>query len=66
MAGDQVAWIRLNDAVRMAWTSGFTETGDLIASDYQGARIVEFDARGNVLHQLKNVPWSVTSVALMK
>ena len=56
-----------NDAARMAWTSGFTETpeGGLIVSDYQGARIVEFDAKGNVVHQLKNIPWSVTSVALM-
>lgn len=58
----------LNDAARMAWTSGFTETpeGGLIVSDYMGARIVEFDAQGKVLHQLKNVPWSVTSIALMK
>src|SRR5262249_4771664 len=57
-----------NDAARMAWTSGFTETpeGGLIVSDYMGSRIVEFDAKGNVVHQLKNVPWSVTSVALMK
>ena len=28
--------------------------------------IVEFDAAGKVVHQLKNIPWSVTSVALMK
>jgi hypothetical protein len=35
-------------------------------SDYMSTRIVEFDAKGNVLHQLKNIPWSVTSVALMK
>ena len=55
-------------ATRMAWTSGYTETpeGGLIVSDYQGARIVEFDAQGNVLHQLKNIPWSVTSVALIE
>lgn len=57
-----------NDAARMAWTSGFTETpeGGLIVSDYQGARIVEFDAKGTVLHQLKNIPWAVTSIALMR
>ena len=47
---------------------GFTETpeGGLIVSDYMGARIVEFDAKGNILHQLKNIPWWVTSIALMK
>jgi hypothetical protein len=58
----------LNNAARMAWTSGFTETpeGGLIVSDYMGARIVEFDAKGNVVHQLKNLPWSVTSIALMR
>src|SRR5712691_1511890 len=58
----------LNDAARMAWTSGFTETpeGGLIVSDYMGSRIVEFDAKGNVVHQLKNFPWSVTSISLIK
>ncbi len=58
----------MSDAIRMAWTSGFTETpeGGLIVSDYQGSRIVEFDGKGNVLAQLKNLPWAVTSVALMK
>jgi len=52
----------------MAWTSGFAETpeGGLIVSDYMGARIVEFDAQGKVVHQLQNLPWSVTSIALMK
>jgi acetyl esterase/lipase len=58
----------LNNAARMAWSSGFTETpeGGLIVSDYMGARIVEFDPKGNIVHQLKNLPWSVTSIALMK
>ena len=62
-----MSYAGLNNAARMAWTSGFTETpeGGLIVSDYQGARIVEFDAKGGVVHQLKNVPWAVTSVALM-
>jgi acetyl esterase/lipase len=57
-----------NNAARMAWTSGFTQTpeGGLIVSDYMGTRIVEFDASGNVLHQLTNIPWSVTSISLMK
>ena len=53
--------------VRTAWTSGFAETpeGGLIASDYQGGRIVEFDAQGKVVHQLKGFTWSVTSVGLL-
>ena len=58
----------LNDAARMAWTSGFTETpeGGLIVSDYMGSGIVEFDGKGKVVHQLKNIPWSVTSVSLIR
>jgi acetyl esterase/lipase len=57
-----------NSTARMAWTSGFTPTpeGGMIVSDYQSTRIVEFDAQGNVLHQLTNIPWSVTSVGLLK
>ncbi len=56
-----------NGTARMAWTSGFTETpeGGLIVSDYMGARIVEFDGQGKVLHELKNIPWAVTSIALL-
>ena len=56
-----------NGTARMAWTSGFTETpeGGLIVSDYMGGRIVEFDGQGKVLHELKNIPWAVTSIALM-
>ena len=52
---------------KMAWTSGFIQTpeGGLIVSDYQGGRIVEFDANGKVLHELRNFPWSVTSIALL-
>ena len=57
-----------DSTARMAWTSGYAPTpeGGLIVSDYQGARIVEFDAKGIVLHELKNIAWSVTSVALLK
>lgn len=57
-----------HSTARMAWTSGFAQTpeGGLIVSDYQGGRIVEFDAQGKVLHQLKNLPWMITSISLMK
>jgi acetyl esterase/lipase len=67
-AGKTVATFgSVNNTARMAWTSGFTPTpeGGLIVADYMGGRIVEFDAQGNVLHQLKNLPWSMTSVALL-
>lgn len=56
-----------NNTARMAWTSGFAPTpeGGLLVSDYMGGRMVEFDAKGVVVHQLRNVPWSVTSIALL-
>ena len=52
---------------RMAWTSGYAPTpeGGLIVSDYMGTRLVEFDAQGKIVHQLTNIPWSVTSIALL-
>ena len=52
---------------RLAWSSGFVPTpeGGLIVSDYQGARIVEFDAQGKLLHELRNIPWAVTAVGLL-
>jgi len=58
----------VESTARMAWSSGYTPTpeGGLIVSDYMGGRIVEFDAKGKVVHQLKNFPWSVTSIALLK
>ena len=57
------------NSVFLVWdpaTDNKTPEGGLIVSDYMGGRIVEFDAKGNVVHQLKNFPWAVTSIALMK
>jgi acetyl esterase/lipase len=57
----------LNNAARMAWTSGFAPLpdGGLIVTDYMGGRIVEFDAKGTPVHQIKNLAWAMTSVGLM-
>ena len=56
-----------NDAARMAWTSGFAPLpgGGLLVSDYMGGRIVEFDAAGKIVHQLKNLTWAMTSVGVL-
>lgn len=67
-SGKTVAVFAGSDSdARMAWTSGFAQTpeGGLIVSDYMATRLVEFDAQGKILHQLNNIPWSVTSVALL-
>lgn len=57
----------LDPAARMAWTSGFTPTADggLLVADYMGSRIVEFNAAGQIVHQLKNLPWAMTSVGML-
>jgi len=56
-----------NDAARMAWTSGFAPLpeGGLLVSDYMGGRIVEFDATGKIVHQMKNLSWAMTSVGVL-
>jgi acetyl esterase/lipase len=58
----------MNDAARMAWTSGFAVLpgGGLVVTDYQGGRIVEFDGAGKIVNQLKNLPWSMTSVGVWR
>ncbi|MBL8236940.1 MAG: alpha/beta hydrolase fold domain-containing protein [Bryobacterales bacterium] len=57
-----------NDKARMAWTSGFAplEGGGLLVTDYMGGRIVEFDGAGKIVHQLKHLPWSMTSVGVLR
>ena len=52
---------------RMAWTSAFAPTpeGGLVVADYMGFRIVEFDAAGKIIHQVKNLPWAMTTLALL-
>lgn len=57
----------MNNAARMAWTSGFAPLpeGGLLVSDYMGGRIVEFDAAGRIVHQMKNLSWAMTSVGVL-
>jgi hypothetical protein len=56
-----------NDAARTAWTSGFAPLagGGLMVVDYQAGRILEFDAAGKIVHQMKNLSWAMTSVGVM-
>ena len=52
--------------VRMAWTSGIFPLpgGGVFASDYTGRRLIEFDAKGNIVHELRMGPRTVASVAM--
>lgn len=58
----------MNDAARTAWTSGFAPLpdGGLIVTDYMAGRIIEFDGAGKIVHQIKNLPWAMTSVGVLK
>ena len=39
--------------------------GGLMVTDYMAGRILEFDAAGKIVHQMKNLPWAMTSVGVL-
>lgn len=54
--------------IRMGWASGLDvlPSGNLLISDYTGRRLIEVDAKGKVLNQLRLGPRTVASVAVEK
>ncbi len=52
--------------LRMAWTSGIFPLpgGGVFASDYTGRRLLEFDAKGNIVNELRMGHRTVASVAM--
>ena len=65
--GSVVKSIGGSDAnIRMAWTSGIypLSDGGIFASDYTGRRLIEFDAQGDIVHELRIGPRTVASVAM--
>ena len=52
--------------LRMAWTSGIfpLPNGGVFASDYTGRRLIEFDAKGNIVNELRMGHRTVASVAM--
>ena len=53
-------------SVRMAWTSGIFPLagGGVFASDYTGRRLIEFDAKGTIVNELRMGRRTVASVAM--
>lgn len=53
--------------IQMGWTSGVDQfpNGNLFISDYTGRRLLEVDAEGKVVHQLRMGPRTVASVAVV-
>jgi uncharacterized protein YjiK len=57
----------LKPDIRMGWASGFTTlpNGNLLISDYTGRRLLEVDASGAVVNQLRTGPRTVASLAVL-
>jgi hypothetical protein len=66
-AGKIVRSIGGDDRVRFAWASGFTPLpgGGMLICDYLGRRIVEVDAAGKIVHELRNVSYMIASSAIV-
>lgn len=54
--------------IRMVWASGLTQlpNGNLLINDYTGRRMLEVDAKGNVIHQLKTGARTIASLAVVQ
>jgi dienelactone hydrolase len=55
-------------ATQMGWASGFDflPNGNLLVSDYTGRRLLEVDAKGRVVNQLRTGARTVASIAVEK
>ncbi|MCC6367530.1 MAG: alpha/beta hydrolase fold domain-containing protein [Bryobacterales bacterium] len=64
--GKIVHAVGADDRVKMAWTSGVAvlPDGGLFISDYLGKRLLEVNAKGDLVHELRETPWSVASVTV--
>jgi len=53
-----------NPSLQMGWASGIKPlaNGGILISDYTGRRLVEVDAKGNVVNELRTGPWTIASV----
>jgi hypothetical protein len=63
--GKTVRTIRADGRLRMAWTSGICllPDGGMLIADYTGRRLVEVDAKGDVVRQLRDLPYMIASAA---
>jgi len=52
--------------VKFGWVSGVwpMSDGSVFVADYTGRRIAEFNAKGELVNELRNIPWSVASIAV--
>ena len=54
--------------IQIGWASGFTEmpVGNLLIADYTGRRLIEVDAKGKVVNELRTGPRTVASLDVIR
>jgi len=52
--------------VRLSWIAGIAvlPNAGLMLADFTSRRLVEVDAAGNLVHEVRDLPWSVASIAV--
>ena len=58
----------MQPALRMSWASGTDvfPNGNLFINDYTGRRLLEIDASGKIVNELRTGPWTIASVSVVK
>lgn len=53
--------------LRLSWIAGMDvlPSGGVVLADFTAGRVVEVDAQGRLVHELRNLPWSIASIAVM-
>ena len=56
-----------NRDIQMGWTSGFAllPDGGILLNDYTGRRLIEVDAKGKVVHEMRTGSRTIASVEIM-
>ncbi|MBI4905890.1 MAG: alpha/beta hydrolase fold domain-containing protein [Acidobacteria bacterium] len=64
-AGKVVRSIGSDDRVKMGWASGFAPQpdGSVFIVDYTGRRVIEVNAKGDVVNEIRNPAWSIASIS---
>ena len=54
--------------IQFGWASGFCPLpdGGLLIADYTGRRIVEVDAKGKLIHELRTGPRTIASLDIVR
>ena len=52
--------------IRLGWIAGIATlpNGGLMIADFTARRLVEVDAAGNLVHELRDLPWNIASIAV--